>query len=184
MTGKITITNIGETEGPFNLYSDVDGYSSAFEAEVTRQELLDGFGTDNLPDGTVSVRATSTSSCNSSIDIAVTIYTTTTTTTEVAPEPPVTTTTTTIPPVTTTTTTLFPPVTTTTTTTAAVVDCTLYEVLNTNEFDAEYAYVACGETVPTLLYLAAFETSQPFCAVTDSIILELGMFITSEALCP
>jgi hypothetical protein len=210
MTGKITITNIGENEGPFNLYSNTDGYSSAFEADVTRGELLAGFGSDLIPDGTSVVRATSISLCNSSIDITITTYTTTTTTTlatttTTTTVPPVTTTTTTIPPVTTTTTTLFPPVTTTTTTlfppvtttttstlattttttTAAPQLCTIYELLNVTQIDVEYSYVPCGgtEVDREILFLQSFEPGFGFCAVNGTLFLGEGIYIQSEAPC-
>ena len=74
MTGIIQITNIGADADNFLLFSDVDNYLSAFESNVPRQSLIDGFPSANIPDGTTTVRALSTSPlCNSEIDIDITI---------------------------------------------------------------------------------------------------------------
>mgnify|MGYP001575483759 CR=1 FL=1 len=94
MTGIIQILNIGINADNFLLYSDVDGYLSAFESNVSRQSLIDGFPSDQIPNGTKIIRALSTTKdCPVQIDITVP---TTTTTTTIAPT------------TTTTTTTLFP----------------------------------------------------------------------------
>lgn len=92
MTGIIQILNIGINADNFLLYSDVDNYLSAFETNVSRHSLIDGFPTDQIPNGTQIVRALSTTKeCPVQIDIIVPPQTTTTTTTVV----PITTTTTT-----------------------------------------------------------------------------------------
>lgn len=115
MTGIIQILNIGINADNFLLYSDVDGYLSAFESNVSRQSLIDGFPSDQIPNGTKIIRALSTTEdCPVQIDITVPTTTTTTTTTIA----PTTTTTTTVAPTTTTTTTTVTPTTTTTTTVA------------------------------------------------------------------
>jgi|TARA_R110000803_G_scaffold72998_2_gene136722 hypothetical protein len=82
MTGIIEIANIGNDAGNFLLYSDVDNYLSAFESNVSRQSLLDGFPSDNIPNGTTIIRALSnTEKCSLHIDITVVTTTTTSTTT-------------------------------------------------------------------------------------------------------
>ncbi len=82
MTGIIQILNIGIDADNFLLYSDVDNYISAFETNVSRQSLIDGFPTDQIPNGTQIVRALSTTKeCPVQIDIIVPPQTTTTTTT-------------------------------------------------------------------------------------------------------
>ena len=54
MTILIDLTVAGVNTGPFNLYSDADGYTSAFATNITRQQLLDGYpavvaaGTTNI----------------------------------------------------------------------------------------------------------------------------------------
>ena len=52
----ITITKAGADTGPFNLYSDVDGYISAFETNVSKIDLEAGYATDLAPDNTTIVK--------------------------------------------------------------------------------------------------------------------------------
>lgn len=74
MTGIIQILIIGADADNFLLFSDVDNYTSAFETNVSRQQLIDGFPSDNIPDGTTIIRALSTTElCDVSIDIPVNI---------------------------------------------------------------------------------------------------------------
>lgn len=57
----ITISNPGaDVIGPFNIYSDVDGYTSAFESNITLAALLAGFATNNVPVGTTQIRIQNT----------------------------------------------------------------------------------------------------------------------------
>ena len=105
MTVLITLTTAGTDTGPFNLYSNVDGYVSAFETGVSKAALLAGYSSALVPNGTTIIRIKSTGTCVNYID--VTVVTTTTTTTTGTPT-------------TTTTTTSVPPTTTTTTTTSLV----------------------------------------------------------------
>lgn len=77
----ITLTTAGTDTGPFDLYSDVDGYVSAFETGVSKSALLAGYTTSLAPVGTTIVRVQSTGLCNNYIDIALVLPTTTTTTT-------------------------------------------------------------------------------------------------------
>ena len=115
MTVLITLTTAGTDTGPFNLYSNVDGYVSAFETGVSKAALLAGYSSALVPNGTTIIRIKSTGTCVNYIDVSVVTTTTTTTTST-----PTTTTTTTGTPTTTTTTTSVPPTTTTTTTTSLV----------------------------------------------------------------
>ena len=72
MTGIIQILNIGINADNFLLYSDVDNYLSAFETNVSRQSLLDGFPSDQIPAGTTIIRCVSTTQeCPVEIDIDV-----------------------------------------------------------------------------------------------------------------
>lgn len=125
MTIIITFSSIGADAGPFNLYSNVDGYASPFAIGVTKIQLLTGYSSDVVPDGTTIVRAKSTGVCTNYVDLVVTVIPTTTTTssTTIAPTTTtsttlLTTTTTSTTGVPTTTTSTTPPSTTTTTTTA------------------------------------------------------------------
>jgi hypothetical protein len=101
MTVLITLTTAGTDTGPFNLYSNVDGYVSAFETGVSKAALLAGYSSALVPNGTTTIRIKSTGTCVNYIDVTVVTTTTTTTT----GTPTTTTTTTTVPPTTTSTTT-------------------------------------------------------------------------------
>jgi hypothetical protein len=79
MTITITLTTAGTDTGPFNLYSDVDGYVSAFETGVAKIDLVAGYTTALAPDGTKVVRILSTGLCTNYTDLAVSTTTTTTT---------------------------------------------------------------------------------------------------------
>ena len=82
MTVYVTLTTAGADTGPFNLYSDVDGYISAFETGVSKAALLAGYTSSLAPNGTTVVRVMSASAlCTNYIDLSLTMCTTTTTTT-------------------------------------------------------------------------------------------------------
>lgn len=73
MTITITLTTAGTDTGPFNLFSDIDGYVSAFVTGVSKAALLAGYTTTLAPVGTTIVRVQSNSLCNNFIDITLTI---------------------------------------------------------------------------------------------------------------
>lgn len=104
MTVLITLTTAGTDSGPFDLYSNLDGYTSAFESGVSKASLLAGYASALVPDYTTTVRVKSDGMCVNYVDIV--LENTTTTTTTVAPT--TTTTTTIVGPTTTTTTTIVP----------------------------------------------------------------------------
>lgn len=94
MTIQILLTTPGTDSGPFNLYSDIGGFTSAFATNVSKATLLAGYVANNVPDGTTIVRLVSVGECTNYIDFEVgggPVTTTTTTTLE----PIITTTTTT-----------------------------------------------------------------------------------------
>jgi len=116
ITVSITLTIAGADTGPtFNLYSNVDGYTTAFATGVSKAALQAGYISTVVPDGTTTIRVSSPGTCNTSVDLNV-ITTTTTTSTSTS----TTTTTTSSSTSTTTTTTTAIPATTTTTTTVAI----------------------------------------------------------------
>ena len=111
MTVLITLGIAGTDSGPFDLYSNNDGYTSAFESGVSKAALLAGYPSSLVPDYTVVIRVRSNNlSCTNYVDIPVIESPTTTTTSSSS-------TTTTSSSSTTTTTTTAVPITTTTTTT-------------------------------------------------------------------
>ena len=85
MTALITLTTAGADTGPYNLYSDVDGYLTPFETGITRSALLAGYTSTVVPLSTVTVRVVSNNlTCNNHVDLTV-VYPTTTTSTTAAP---------------------------------------------------------------------------------------------------
>lgn len=80
MTVLITLVTAGTDSGPFDLYSNLDGYSSAFESGVSKASLLAGYASALVPDYTTTIRVKSNGTCVNYVDIPV-INTTTTTTT-------------------------------------------------------------------------------------------------------
>jgi len=72
MTVLITLTTAGTDTGPFNLYSDLDGYTSAFESGVSKSSLVAGYNSILVPDGTTTVRIMSNSElCTNYIDVVI-----------------------------------------------------------------------------------------------------------------
>lgn len=67
MTVVITLTTAGANTGPFNLYSNVDGFTSAFATGISKSALLAGYTSTVVPNSTTIVRALSTGTdCNGS----------------------------------------------------------------------------------------------------------------------
>lgn len=118
MNVLITLTTAGADTGPFNLYSNVDNYTTAFETNISKGILVAGYTSTIVPPGTTAVRVWSMGICANYVDITLTVPATTTTTTTSAPGTTTTTTTAAPVPTTSTTTTYVGPATTTTTTTA------------------------------------------------------------------
>lgn len=80
MTVLITLTTAGANTGPFNLYSDLDGFTTPFAITVSKIALEAGYSSAVVPDFTNTIRLVSTRGCFNHIDISI-ISTTTTTTT-------------------------------------------------------------------------------------------------------
>jgi hypothetical protein len=94
-TVLITLTTAGADTGPFNLYSNIDGFLSPFETTVAKGDLESGYISYLVPDGTTTVRVVSTSLlCNNYIDLVIGTTTTTTSTTTTSTSSTTTTTTT------------------------------------------------------------------------------------------
>lgn len=79
MTVLITLTSAGADAGPFDLYSDTDGYLTAFASGISKATLLGGYTSSAVPDGTTSIRIVSTGTCTNYIYVLVGETTTTTT---------------------------------------------------------------------------------------------------------
>jgi hypothetical protein len=99
MTVLITLTSAGADAGQFNLYSDTDGYITAFASGISKATLLGGYTSSAVPDGTTSIRIVSTGVCTNYIYVSVEGTTTTTTSSSSTSSTSSTSTTTTIAPI-------------------------------------------------------------------------------------
>lgn len=81
MTVLITLTVAGADTGPFNLFSNTDGFVSAFATNVPKASLLAGYSSSAVPNFTTIVRLVSLGDCTNFIDIVLDEVTTTTTST-------------------------------------------------------------------------------------------------------
>ena len=69
----LTISNVGADAGPFNLYSNLDGYISAFETNVPKASLEAGYFTSLVPDGTTQIKIQSVNTvCNNYVNVGTT----------------------------------------------------------------------------------------------------------------
>ena len=80
MTVLITLTTAGTDTGPFNLFSDANGFTSAFETNVSRAALLAGYTTSLVPAGTTIIRVMSVNVCKNYSDFPLATTTTSSTT--------------------------------------------------------------------------------------------------------
>lgn len=81
MTILITLVlPTGGDAGPFNLYSNTDGYVAPFATNISAAALQAGYTALFVPDGTTIVRVKSVGVCTNFINVAVNVLPTTTTT--------------------------------------------------------------------------------------------------------
>lgn len=85
MTTLLTLTTAGSYSGPFDLYSNIDGFTTPFETDISRGLLVAGYSTSLTPDTTEIVRIQSKGDCVNYVDVVLTNLTTTTTTTAFIP---------------------------------------------------------------------------------------------------
>jgi hypothetical protein len=71
MTGAVQINTIGTALQTFYLYSDVNGFTAPFASGVTRDELLKGYATDQIPNSTSLIRVMSVDIPGKYLDIIV-----------------------------------------------------------------------------------------------------------------
>jgi hypothetical protein len=73
-TVLITLTTAGADTGPFNLYTDLDGFVTPFQTGVSKSALQAGYLSTLVPDGSLIVRVKSTSLfCTNYIDLSLLI---------------------------------------------------------------------------------------------------------------
>lgn len=81
MTVLITLTLAGADTGPFDIYSDSDGYTTPLVTGVAKSALVAGYSLAGVPNDATIIRVTSTGTCTNSIDMLISNITPTTTTT-------------------------------------------------------------------------------------------------------
>ena len=74
MNVTITLTSAGAGTGPFDLYSDLDGYIVPFETGVPKSSLVAGYTSTIVPDGTQTIRVQSIGICSNYIDININTF--------------------------------------------------------------------------------------------------------------
>lgn len=73
MTVTIQLTAAGGDTGPFNLYSDIGAYTSAFATGISKATLLAGYTSSAVPNGSGTIRVKSNNAnCTNFINIAIT----------------------------------------------------------------------------------------------------------------
>jgi hypothetical protein len=80
---KVLITlvlPVGGDAGPFNLYSDTDGYVTPFATNISASALIAGYTVTNVPDGTTIIKVQSVGVCTNFVNVQVNVLPTTTTT--------------------------------------------------------------------------------------------------------
>ena len=81
MTVLITLTSAGIDTGPFDLYSDLDGFITPFESSIAKATLEGGYSSSLVPDYANIIRIKSEGDCTSYVDIIINETTTTTSST-------------------------------------------------------------------------------------------------------
>lgn len=73
MTATITLTTAGLDTGPFLLFSDLDGFTSAFESGIPKGSFnFPGYTTSLVPDGTEVIRVMSDNvDCGNYLDMPI-----------------------------------------------------------------------------------------------------------------
>lgn len=66
-TVLITLTTAGADVGPFDLYSNADGYTSSFQTGVPRSILVAGYICTVVPDGATIIKVQSYGTCVNNI---------------------------------------------------------------------------------------------------------------------
>jgi len=150
-TVLITLSIAGTDTGPFDLYSNVDGYVTPFETGISRASLLAGYTSVVVPDAAFIIRVQSTSiACPNFTDLTIVTSTTTTTSTS------------------STTTTSTSSTTTTTTTAAPIVTYSYY-------FADVYACPGCAPTSSTIVAVV-----NPHTLTVNKFYYQIGTITATE----
>lgn len=157
MTVLITLTIAGADTGPFDLYSNLDGYVTPFETGVSKVSLVSGYSSNLVPDGTQIIKVASTGNCLTYVFLILENSTTTTTSTS----------------------------STTTTTTTTIPDCIEYTVGTLAKIDQHGTYNDCNGD-PQMFVLNGFSgyDSETFCAQEGSVSTTGEVVVTPNGPCP
>lgn len=77
MTVLITLSVTGASTGPFNLYTNIDGYAVPFESNVPKASLVAGYTSILVPTGTTIVKVKSVGACTNGVNLTIVPLTTT-----------------------------------------------------------------------------------------------------------
>ena len=80
MTVLVTLTLAGADTGPFDIYSDADGYTTPLASGISKAALQAGYSLTGVPNGATIIRVTSLATCTNSLNMLISGGTTTTTT--------------------------------------------------------------------------------------------------------
>jgi len=148
----ITLTTLGDQAGPFDLYSNIDGYVTPFViGEPASSFSGSGFYTGLVPDGTIVIKVQSQGFCSNSVYLSITGLPT--------PSPT--------------------PTSTVTPTATTPLDCREFSVFNGEGFPVTYEYIDCITFTSIEPTVNAGET-QYFCAVYGSEPFSFGSFVVTE----
>jgi hypothetical protein len=149
MTILITLTlPPGGDAGPFDLYSNTDGYTIPFATNVSAAALIAGYTATNVPDGTTTIRVQSVGVCTNFVDVQVNVLPTTTTTSSSSSSSTTTTSTTAVPTTTTTSSSTSTSTSSSTTTTTTTCPCYNWTIVSTQaDVDAglNLEYINCDD---------------------------------------
>jgi hypothetical protein len=73
MVVKITLTTAGVDTGPFNIFSNSDGYATPIVTGIAKSSLIAGYDVLSVPDDATIMRVRSTGTCTNQIDIPITV---------------------------------------------------------------------------------------------------------------
>lgn len=182
MNVYIQLISAGTNTGPFNIYSDIDGFVTPFESNISKTKILQGFTSVLVPDDTSMIKIVSEGECTTDIYLSlIPLVTTTTTSSTTSTTTSTTSTTTTSTSSTTTTTTSS---TTTTTTTTGLPVQTMLIARNINGFLFENAVDSCGELYNDAeiidinsIKIVYFASNSTIPVISDKLYLDSGLTI-------
>lgn len=67
----ITLTDLGGLVGPFDLYSNLDGYTTPFETNIPASSFVYGYYTTSLPYGTTIIKVKSDGGCINFLNLEI-----------------------------------------------------------------------------------------------------------------